>query len=51
MKRAERTEEQLKESVTNESRIAGAINVILLKLFGYSGLMRASAFEEKYRKV
>jgi hypothetical protein len=49
--RADRTEDQFKESVINESRIAGAINILLLKLFGYSGLMRESAFEEKYRKI
>jgi hypothetical protein len=45
------TEDQIKESVFNESRIAAGINILLLKLFGYSGVMRGSAFEEKYRRV
>ncbi len=49
--RAERTEPQIKQWTINESRIAGAINIILLKLFGYSGSMRASVFEDKYRKI
>ncbi len=33
------------------SRIAGGFNMILLKLFGYSGLYRASTFEDKYSKL
>ena len=50
--RAYRTEDEWKELALNESRIAGAINVLLLKLFGYSGMMRASAFEENgYRTL
>jgi len=49
--RAHRTEDQWKELALNESRIAGAINVLLLKLFGYSGLMKASTFEERYRTL
>lgn len=49
--RAERSEEHFKQSAINESRIAGAINVILLKLFGYAGVMRASVFEDQYRTI
>ena len=49
--RAERSEEQIKQSSIDESRIAGAINVIVLKLFGYTGLMRASVFEDQYRTI
>jgi hypothetical protein len=50
--RAHRTEDQWKELLPNESRIAGGINVLLLKLFGYSGLMRASALEQEgYRTL
>jgi hypothetical protein len=45
------TEDQIKESILNESRIAGGINILLLKLFGYNGVMRTSVFEEKYRQV
>jgi len=49
--RAHRTEDQWKELSLNESRIAGAINVLLLRLFGYAGLMKASTFEERYRTL
>jgi len=49
--RAHRTEDHWKELSLNESRIAGAINILLLKLFGYSGLMKTSAFEESYRTL
>jgi hypothetical protein len=49
--RAHRTEDEWKELSLNESRIAGGINVLLLKLFGYSGLMKASTFEERYRTL
>ncbi|PYL24564.1 MAG: hypothetical protein DMF37_07200, partial [Verrucomicrobia bacterium] len=33
------------------SRIAGGFNMILLRLFGYSGPYRASALEDKYRNL
>jgi len=49
--RAETTEDKLKESVRNESQIAGGINILLLKLFGYSGWLRHSALEDGYRKI
>jgi hypothetical protein len=49
--RAETSEDKLKESVIDESQIAGAINILLLKLFGYSGHMRHSALEDGYRKI
>jgi hypothetical protein len=49
--RSEQSEAEIKESMVNESRIAGAINILLLKLFGYSGWMRASAFEDTYREI
>jgi hypothetical protein len=49
--RADTSEDELKKSVINESQIAGAINILLLKLFGYSGAMRHSALEDGYRKI
>ena len=49
--RAETTEDKLKESVKHESKIAGAINILLLKLFGYSGWLRHSALEDGYRQI
>jgi hypothetical protein len=49
--RAEISEDEQKASVLDESRIAGAINILLLKLFGYSGHMRCSTFEDGYRQV
>lgn len=33
------------------SRVAGGFNMILLRLFGYSGTFRASALEDSYRKL
>jgi len=46
-----RSEDDLKEISLAESRIAGAINILLLKLFGYSGYIRHSAFEDGYRQI
>ena len=48
---ATRSEDDLKQVSLAESRIAGAINILLLKLFGYSGYMRHSAFESGYRQI
>jgi len=48
---ATRTEDDLKEISLAESRIAGAVNILLLKLFGYSGYIRHSAFEDGYRQI
>jgi hypothetical protein len=48
---ATRTEDDLREISLAESRVAGAINILLLKLFGYSGYMRHSAFEDGYRQI
>lgn len=50
-KYATRSENDLKEISLAESRIAGAINILLLKLFGYSGYIRHSAFEDGYRQI
>ena len=50
-RRADQSEEEFRDSVLNESRVAGAINVIVLKLIGYSGLMKFSAFESGYRRI
>jgi hypothetical protein len=48
---ATRSEDDLKQVNLAESRIAGAINILLLKLFGYSGYMRHSAYEGGYRQI
>lgn len=50
-RRAETSEDELKESVRSESQIAGGINILLLKLFGYSGWLRHSALEGGYRQA
>jgi hypothetical protein len=50
-RRAEQSEDEVRESMLNESRIAGAINILALKLVGYSGWMMSSAFEDKYRQI
>ena len=49
--RAGQSEDEVRNSVLDESRIAGVINILLLKLFGYSGWVRSSAFEDKYRQI
>jgi hypothetical protein len=49
--RSNASEDEIKKSTINESRIAGAINMLLLKLIGYSGWMRSSTFEDKYREI
>ena len=49
--RADISEDEQKTSIINESQIAGALNILLLKLFGYSGHMRHSTFEDGYRQV
>lgn len=36
---------------TAAGRIAGAINVLILKLIGYSGIVCSSVFEEKFHKI
>ncbi len=49
--RANQSETESKDSMIAESQIAGAMNILFLKLFGYSGKMCASAFEDKYRQI
>jgi hypothetical protein len=34
-----------------ESRIAGAINCMILKLMNYSGYARLSVYEDKYAQI
>ena len=46
-----RSEDNQKASIIAESRIAGAINILLLKLFGYSGIMNCSIFEDRHRQI
>jgi hypothetical protein len=40
-----------KEQLLAESKIAGAINCMVLKLMGYSGFVRVSAFEDEYCQI
>jgi hypothetical protein len=49
--RASESEAELKDSMLNQSRIAGAINILVLRLIGYSGPMQSSAFEGAYKRV
>jgi hypothetical protein len=41
------SEEDIKADLVAESRIAGAINCIILKILGYSGIVQLSCFEQK----
>ena len=47
--RTSESEDDKKKAILDQCQIAGAMNVLLLKLIGYSGLMRASTLEGKYR--
>jgi hypothetical protein len=49
--RSDQSEDERKKFLLDESRIAGVINLLVLKLFGFSGKMSASVFEDKYRQV
>lgn len=45
------SEESIKEEVLAVSRIAAAINCLVLKLMGYSGYVRMSTYEDKYGQI
>ena len=45
------TEDSQKNETFARSRIAGGINCLVLKLMGYSGYVRLSAFEDKYGQI
>jgi hypothetical protein len=51
MSKDNESEESYKEESLAESRIAGAINCMILKLMNYSGYVRLSAFEDKYGQI
>ena len=44
-------QQALEQMFLGLSRIAGGFNMILLKLFGYTGIYRASTVEDVYRKL
>lgn len=43
------TEDDQKKDVADQCQIAGAVNVLVLKVIGYSGLMRANTLSQNYR--
>lgn len=45
------SEENVKNNMMARSRLAGAINCIVLRLIGYSGPVRLSAFEDEYGRI
>jgi hypothetical protein len=45
------SEASTKDQLRAESKIAGAINCLTLKLMGYSGFARLSAFEDEYGQI
>lgn len=51
MASGEESEENVKSNMMARSRLAGAINAIVLRLVGYSGPVRLSAFEDKYGRI
>ncbi len=51
MSKDNKTEGSVADDMIAESRIAGAINCMILKLMNYTGFVRLSAFEDKYGKI
>ena len=47
--RTSQSDDDLKQAILDQCQIAGAINVLILKVTGYSGLMRANTFSGGYR--
>ena len=47
--RTSQSEDDLKKAILDQCQIAGTINFLILKLIGYSGLMRANSFWGDYR--
>jgi hypothetical protein len=46
-----KSNDSAEEDTLVESKIAGAINCVVLKLMGYAGPVRFSAFEDKYGRI
>lgn len=44
-------EQNIETHFTATGRIAGAINVLVLRLIGYTGIARTSVFEDKHHKI
>lgn len=48
-------QDRLKDDLSGEllavSRISGAINIIILKLMGYSGIARVSTYDDAYKEI
>jgi len=51
MSKADEADGALKDDLLAESRIAGAINCMILKLMSYSGYIRLSAYEDEYGQI
>jgi len=49
--KGDESEESMKDDWIAESRIAGAINCMILKLMNYSGYARLSAYEDTYGQI
>jgi len=51
MAKEDKSEDSIKDEFIAESRIAGAINCMILKLMNYSGYVRLSVYEDKYGQI
>jgi hypothetical protein len=51
MSGGDESEESVKETLLAESKIAGAINCMILKLLNYSGIVQLSTYEDKYTQI
>ena len=51
MAKGDKSEDSIKEGLIAQSRIAGALNCIILRLMKYSGYVRLSVYEDKYGQI
>jgi len=51
MAKEDKSEDSIKDELIAESRIAGAINCMILRLMNYSGYVRLSVYEDKYGQI
>lgn len=51
MAKEDKAEDSVRGELIAESRIAGAINCMILKLMKYSGYVRLSVYEDKFGQI
>jgi hypothetical protein len=51
MSKGNESEEAVREELLAESRIAGAINCMILRLMNYSGYVQLSTYEDAHTQI